>query len=140
VSRENVDLVHSIFERWKRGDYRWTEWADPEIEFVFADGPTPGSWVGLAGLAGAWREFLSVWEDFRSELDGYRELDDERVLALAHYAGRGKTSGAEVERMRSRSAGLFHFRGGKVTRLVFYFDRERAFADLGLAPESLNQE
>jgi ketosteroid isomerase-like protein len=31
-----------------------------------------------------------------------------------------------------KGANLFHFRGGKVTRLVVYWDRERAFVDLGL--------
>ena len=41
----------------------------------------------------------------------------------------------EVTQMTGRGATLFHVRGGKVTRLVVCFDRERAFADLGLSAE-----
>lgn len=69
-------------------------------------------------------------------MDEYRDLDGERVLVLSRFSGRGKTSGLELEKMRSKGAELFHIRGGKVTRLISYWDRERAFADLGLAPEA----
>ena len=57
------------------------------------------------------------------------------MLALTHFIGRGKTSGLEVGQIRSKGeAGLFHVRASRVTRLIYYLDRERAFADLGLAP------
>jgi ketosteroid isomerase-like protein len=136
MASANLDLVRSIFAAWERGDYSSVAWAHPEIEFVIADGPAPGSWTGLAGMAEGWRGFLNAWEAFRSEVDAYRELDRERVLVLVGGSGRGKTSGLDVGRMRMRAATLFHVRGGKVTRLVVYFDRERGLADLGLAPEA----
>src|SRR5438128_9499739 len=132
--QENVDLVRSIFAAWERGDYSSAEWAHPEIEYVIADGPARGRWTGLAGMAEGFRDWLSAWEAYRVEADEYRELDDERVLVLVRNIGRGKTSGLELGRLRSKGAGVFHVRGGKVTRYVIYWDRDRALADLCLAP------
>ena len=48
---ENLDLVRSIFVAWERGDFGETDWADPEIEHVFADGPNPGSFQRDRALA-----------------------------------------------------------------------------------------
>jgi ketosteroid isomerase-like protein len=79
------------------------------------------------------RDWLSAWEEFRHEVDEFRELDSERVLVLARYSGRGKTSGLEVGQTRAEGANLFQVRDGKVTRIVYYLDRDHALADLGLA-------
>ena len=128
----NVDLVRSMYAAWERGDYSATEWAHPEIEYIIADGPAPGSWSGLAGMASGWRDFLGAWQEYRSEVEEYRVIDDERVLVLMRATGRAKTSGLELGQMGSRGAVVFHLRGGKVTRLVSYMDRENALADLGL--------
>ncbi len=131
----NLDLVRSIHAAWERGDYSSAEWAHPDVEYVIADGPSPGSWTGRAGLAEGWREYLGTWEGYRIVVDEYRELDDERVLVLVHVSGRGKVSGLELGQMNADTVGLFHIRYGKVTRMVQYFDRERALADLGLAAD-----
>jgi ketosteroid isomerase-like protein len=132
VSRENVELVRSAIASWERGDYSSAGWADPEIEAVIADGPSPGTWTGLAGMAEGWGEFLGAWEGFRHEVDEYRALDGERVLVLVRWSGRGRTSGLDLGAMQAKGAVLFHVHAGKVTRIVAYLDRERAFAGLAL--------
>jgi ketosteroid isomerase-like protein len=128
--------VRSIYAAWERGDYGSAEWADPEIEFVSADGPSPGRWAGLAEMAEVSRDYLSAWEEFRQEAEEYRELDAQRVLVLIRRSGRGKRSGLELAQMGTQGAHVFHIRDGKVTRFVQYFERKRAFADLGLAPDT----
>jgi ketosteroid isomerase-like protein len=133
IVSENLDLVRSIYVDWERGDYSSAEWAHPEIEYVLPDGPAPGTWTGRAGMAQAWGDILSVWQEFRAQPEECRELDGERVLMLDHRSGRGKTSGLEIGQTWTRGATLWHVRDGRVTKLVVYWDRDRALADLGLA-------
>jgi ketosteroid isomerase-like protein len=132
---ENLDLVRSINADWERGDFSAVEWADPEIEFSIVGGPSPTSGAGLTEGAKAMSGFLDPWKEFRSEAEEIRELDCNRVLMLSHpVAGRGRTSGLELEQMMPRGgATLFEIRDGKVTRLISYWDRDDALADLGLA-------
>jgi ketosteroid isomerase-like protein len=128
----NVELVRSIFADWERGDYSVVRWADAQIECRIADGPSPGRWTGITNMVEGMADFLSAWENYRGEADEYRELDQERVFVLHHFAGRGKTSGVDLRDMRAEGASLFLLRDGKVFRLVNYIDRDRALADLGL--------
>jgi ketosteroid isomerase-like protein len=122
--------VRSIYADWERGDYfSSVAWAHPEIEFVFADGPDPGTSIGIDVAIERWREQLGPWEHLRIEATEYRELDDERALVLNRLRGRGTTTGVEVN---TEGGNVFHIRDGKVTRLVLYWDRDRALADLGV--------
>jgi ketosteroid isomerase-like protein len=130
---ENLDLVRSIYADWEHGDFSRSDWADPEIEFVIADGPNPGTWTGLDGMAEAARWIWSQdLDDHRVQAEDYRDLDGERVLVSCIFGGRGKVSGLEIADLGATGAHLLHVRGGRVTRLVLYFDRHHAFADLGL--------
>jgi ketosteroid isomerase-like protein len=129
----NLDLVRSISADWERGEFFSTvDWADPEIKFVMTGGPAPSSSTGLAGMAEAYLDFLSAWDWYRVEVDEYRALDDRRVLVLHRCIAHGKRSGLDMAQVRTESATLFHVRDGKVVRLLVYWDRDRALADLGI--------
>lgn len=132
MATANVDLVRSLFTRFERGDYASAEWADPQIEYIVADGPAPGTWVGLAQMAECWRDIFDAWDDLGGEVEEYRGLDDGCVLVLTRRRGRGRTSGVEIGQMRSSGAHLLTLRDGIVSKYVFDWDRDRALADLGL--------
>jgi ketosteroid isomerase-like protein len=125
-----LDLVRSIYAAWERGDFSAADWADPRIEFVMADGVDPGVWRGVEEMGSAWAKLLSAFEDFRAEAEEIRALDEERVLVLTRNSGRGRGSGLDLGEIVTRGANVFHVRDGKVTRLVAYWDRDRALAEL----------
>jgi ketosteroid isomerase-like protein len=132
----NLELVRSIYAAWERGDFGALVWADAEIELVVVDGPEPVSLRGLRATLEYWRRVLSAWKGYRIVADEYWALEADRVLVLVHSSdARGKRSGLEPGRHGGRGAQVFSVRADKVTRLVNYFDRDRALADLGLAPE-----
>jgi ketosteroid isomerase-like protein len=85
------------------------------------------------------RSIYSSWErgDFSSAAWADPKVDYVMAVGPAPGRWRGLAGMAHAWRdflMRTESATLFHLRDGKVVRLVVYRERERAFADLGLAP------
>jgi ketosteroid isomerase-like protein len=55
---------------------------------------------------------------------------------LVRVSARGKASGLELgQTPGAKTANLIHIREGKVTKMVDYWDRERALADVGLASD-----
>jgi hypothetical protein len=50
--------------------------------------------------------------------------------------GAEELSGLDLGPMSTGGVNLFHIRDSKVTRLVIYWDVDRALADLGLAAEA----
>jgi len=124
-----------MYTAFERGDFTNADWADPEVEYVIAEGPEPRTFRGLAGLAEAMRNLFGDFEDVSAEAEEYRELDASHVLVLARGFGRGRRSGVSASPdspFSSRVAEVFEVHGGKVTRIVVYYDRDRALADLGL--------
>jgi ketosteroid isomerase-like protein len=131
TASSNLDLVRSIYADWARGDFSKADWADPNVEWVSPERLELGRSTGLDGIAAAFREWATTWEDFRIEADEFIEVDADRVLVLVHCAGRGKMSGVDVGQLPGSTA-VFYLRGGKVLRYITYWDRDRAFADVGL--------
>jgi hypothetical protein len=129
---EDLDLVRSIYSEWEQGDFRSTDWAHPEI-VLEGTGFDAIQSRGIAEMRRAWRDWMKAWDAYRVEADEFRELDGERILVLMHHGGAGKASGVGIDGMRTAGANLFEIHEGKVTRLVLYWERAHAFADLGLA-------
>ena len=73
MASQNVELVRSICTAWARGEFGGVEWAHPEIEYVQAgQGPAPGTWTGVAGMAEGWRDFMERFRPaYRAELEGF---------------------------------------------------------------------
>ena len=94
---------------------------------------------------GAFHDWLGAWEGWAVEPEHYRVLDRGRSFAIVTTSGRGRSSGLGGGQFTRPGANLFHVRDGKVTKLVIYWDVDRAFADSrphagGLAVLSLGTE
>jgi ketosteroid isomerase-like protein len=131
MSQENVGIVQAIYAAWERGDFGSADWAHRDIEFGFADGPEPGRWRGREAMSRRYGDFLRGFKAFRAEPERYFVVDEHRILVLVHNSGLGRTSGLEFG--QRSVANLFEIEDGLVTRLVIYWDRNRALANLGLS-------
>jgi ketosteroid isomerase-like protein len=80
VSREDVEVVRAIHERWRRGDSA-RELFDPEIEWSTPH-PDASAIRGREELLAFLRRYAGTWQDYRIELEEIRDVGEHRVLVL----------------------------------------------------------
>src|SRR5436190_16877449 len=138
MASANLDLVRSIFAAMERGDFVTSvEWADPEVEWVIADGPEPSSLKGVTAYLEWWRDFLIALGGVSHQggrVPGARRRPGSGAPALRRWARQDERPGTRGAR-RGRSRDLAH-PGRQGDARGDLLQRERAVADLGLAPEA----
>ncbi len=103
---------------------------DPEFEFEAHGGVGERmGGRGLQELAKAWREWMRPFEAFWTEVEGFLDVDDDRVLVLIRDHARPRGTDAEIE---SVGCNLWTLREGKIARIDFYPTRSQGLEAAGL--------
>jgi ketosteroid isomerase-like protein len=127
VSRENVEIVRSIFEAGLRRDSE-TALAlyDPEVVWDVSrlEGADFGEGVfhGHVGLRQWFREWYAAWENTVNDLEEVIDAGG-HVISVHTQRSRGRASGVAVE---TRQYAVWTVRAGKVVRTVWFLTREEA--------------
>jgi ketosteroid isomerase-like protein len=134
MSQENVEIVRRAIEAFNGGDLeRFVEtvqFDDRAIEYhEYPEFIEVGIFRGRDAIAEHWEQFLDAFEDYRFGMDELIEAGD-HVVVFTHQQGRGKESGLEFE---LRSAWVFTFEDGKMTKIRTYPNRAEALDAVGLS-------
>ena len=125
MNESNVEVVRRLFEQYASGGVEAAlEVMAEDIEIVIPPevSAEPDTYRGHEGARRYFAGFEGMLEDVRYEMF---ELipEGDYVLARARLAGRGVSSGLEVELQTSV---VHKVEGGKITRIVPYPDLESA--------------
>ena len=104
---------------------------EPDIEVVRIGPEYTGegiSYRGLDGFLEFWTDWLEPWESFSIETEEFLDAGD-KVVQVARQTGRTGAGSAPVD---SQGAAVMTFRDGRMTRIEFHLDRERAMKAAGL--------
>ena len=150
MPRENVEVVRGFFDA--MGRYFDAYWSNPHsmTETLQTDDRLPeqseafgyvhpevewktsflGSPVrGHLGIAQTWDEYLTWAADYRVSLEEARELDGDRVFAIANVTWTAKAGGDAVNALLYF---VLELRDGLVSRIDEYTERDEALRAAGL--------
>ena len=130
MSQDNVDVVRHIYAAWgEQGSPVPSGLLDPDIEWVNSpDAVEPGTRRGIDAFGAAAESVEQTFADATVDIDEMLDLGD-RVVVLATLRGRGRGSGADVER---RQGYVWTIRDGKAVRFEWFNDPDRALRAAGI--------
>jgi ketosteroid isomerase-like protein len=131
MSRENVQAVRGVYERWSSGDFQASlNLLDPLALLVLRPGfPDAGTYPGVERIVEYTRGFLEAWTRIAIEAEDVTDAGESAVAAV-RQRGVGGTSQAATE---LRYYQVWSFRGGKVIRLENFRERSEALEAVGLS-------
>jgi ketosteroid isomerase-like protein len=102
---------------------------DLEVEFISETGGSiRPSIPGPEGFVQGWGEWLEAWDSYEIETEELLDAGDQ-VVALVRVRATTKRDAVVVEH---RPAALWSVRDGKVVRVRFFLERDRALDAAGL--------
>jgi ketosteroid isomerase-like protein len=127
---ENAEVVRALIEAFGRDAPRALALLDPYVTLDLSRGPSLDTEpaYGRNGVAEAMRRYLGAFEDYSFEAERLTDLGSGAVLAVVTETGRGKSSGAPVQRSY---ATLYNVLDGKVTRITQFPSESEALAAVG---------
>jgi ketosteroid isomerase-like protein len=138
MSRENVEIVHRIYDSWASGDFRSpAEHFDRHAVLVLRpEFPDSGAFHGLDEIGEFNTRFLDQWERLTMEAKKIRAVGDTVIVRVAQR-GKGKASGVEVE---DTFFTLLTFRGQKIVRMENVRDEGEARKAVGLSEQAAHAD
>ena len=130
MSRENVQVVLAAIDAFNRADLEdAAERFSPDIAW-HDQRELPGARVhqGRVAVLEHLRSAMADIADYRVEVKATREAGDD-VLVRGIISGRGRTSGAAVER---ETFTVNSIEGGSITRVAIYGSEKEALEAVGL--------
>jgi ketosteroid isomerase-like protein len=128
MSEQNaLEIVRKSAERWNAGDFEgmFDLYSDDLVVVTGEHWPEANvTTQGKDAFRESTRDWLSLWESIEMETD-HVEAHGDRVVAAGHWRSKGVRSGVEG---RMPMHMVLTVRDGKIARLEWYPDHERAVA------------
>ena len=122
-------MLRDAYSEWARGQFTRADMFTENVEFVLS-GPEPRTYLGPEGVREGWSDWLSAWQDFRTEdmeiLDGAAEGV---YVVFVRLTARGKESSVPID---AKGANVVVMRDGKIARFEIHWNRDEALAAAGL--------
>jgi ketosteroid isomerase-like protein len=123
---EPLEIVRQVSERWNAGDIEGllALYSDDIVVKTGEHWPEQATVQGKAAFRESIDEWLSVWQSIAIETD-HVEAHGDRVVARGAWQSTGRLSGIEGTMPIHI---VFTVRGGRIARLEWFPDHERAVA------------
>ena len=131
MSRENVEVVRTMWAAYARGDWgasleaysEDTVWDDTRYR---PDGAVHQGHDALVDLVRTWR---GTWERYQAQAEDVLDAGGDKVAAVLRETGEGKGGGVELT---NRWGLVLTVRGGKIVHTTVYRTPEEALEAVGL--------